>query len=132
MPVVDLTSTWVNPDTRPDWLGVTAVGRFHLGTDGARFERHHHKDHELWYIVRGKARVSTEGVESYVQAGDLVLTQAGETHDFVALYESVDGLFIETGLPDGGTPGHLYEATTDQGGHNVPVLPLPADFPVRE
>lgn len=131
MPVFDLTSTWLHAGTRPDWLETTGVGRFHLDTAGARFERHHHDDHEMWFIVSGKCMVESEGVRSYVQAGDLVVTQAGATHDVVELYETVEGLFIETGTPHPTSGGHLYADESDRGGHDVPVLPLPADFPAR-
>ena len=131
MPVMDLTTTWLNPDSRPDWLETTAVGRFHLDVTGARFERHHHTDHELWFIVAGKGKVVTDGSEHYVQAGDLVITRAGDSHDFIEVYESIDGLFIETGQPTAGTPGHLYEDDADRGGHDVLVVPIPADFPTR-
>jgi mannose-6-phosphate isomerase-like protein (cupin superfamily) len=129
---MDLTTTWLHPGSRPDWLETAAVGRFHLDVSGARFERHHHTDHELWFIVSGKAKVVTDGSEHYVQAGDLVITQAGDTHDFIELYESIDGLFVETGQPDAGTPGHLYTDDRDRGGHEVLVAAVPADFPKRE
>jgi mannose-6-phosphate isomerase-like protein (cupin superfamily) len=131
VPVMDLTTTWLHPGTRPDWLETTAVGRFRLEMVGARFERHHHSDHELWFIVAGKGKVLTDGVEQYVQAGDLVITRAGDSHDFIEIYETIDGLFIETGHPDGGTPGHLYADDAARGGHDVPFLPEPADFPAR-
>jgi mannose-6-phosphate isomerase-like protein (cupin superfamily) len=131
VPVIDLTSTWLHAETSPDWLTLTGVGRFHLDVTGARFDRHHHAHHELWYIVSGKGLVETEGDRRYVQAGDLVMTRAGETHDFVEIYESIDGLFIEMGLPDGTAGGHLYADDADRGGHTVAALPLPTDFPNR-
>jgi len=132
VPVFDLTSGWVNPDCRPAWLGVTAIGRFALPAKGARFDRHHHDDHELWLIVRGKAKVVTEQSEHYVQAGDVVMTQAGDAHDIVEIYEELEGFFVETGHPPGGRPGHLYDTDDERLGHDVRWRPLPSDFPVRQ
>ena len=104
MPVLP-PGAWLNPDSRPPWCEVTAAGRFAVPRDGGRFDRHHHDDHELWFIAEGKAKVLTDGAEHYVQAGDIVLTQAGDTHDVVEVYEDLRGFFVETGHPGGWTGG---------------------------
>jgi mannose-6-phosphate isomerase-like protein (cupin superfamily) len=132
MPVFDLTSEWVNPDNRPAWLATTAIGRFRVPKDAARFDRHHHDDHELWLIVRGKAKVLTDGVEHYVQSGDVVITRAGDPHDILEVYEELEGFFVETGHPSGGRVGHLHDSDEDRSGHRVIPLPLPPDFPARQ
>ncbi len=129
-PVFDLTTNWINPETRPDWLEVVAVGRFRVAA-GGRFDRHFHDDHELWIITEGRAKISSEGAEYFVQAGDLVMTPAREVHDVLEVYEELAGFFIETGHPPGGRVGHQYENDEDRAGHVVPGPPLPARFPVR-
>lgn len=126
MPVIE-PGSWLNPDSRPEWCEIGSIGRFTVSTDGGRFERHHHDDHEIWMIFEGKAKILVDGGERYVQAGDIVLTQAGDVHDIVEVYETVRGFFTETGLPQGGRVGHL-----DGVAHDVPALPLPSDFPVRQ
>jgi mannose-6-phosphate isomerase-like protein (cupin superfamily) len=125
MPVLP-PGRWLNPADRPDWCEVTGAGRFAVPLDGGRFERHHHDDHELWFISVGKARILVDGALQYVQAGDIVLTRAGDTHDIVEVYEALQGFFVETGLPQGGRAGHR-----DPVPHDVPARELPADFPVR-
>jgi quercetin dioxygenase-like cupin family protein len=125
-----LTSGWINPETRPDWLEVVAVGRFRVAA-GGRFDRHFHDDHELWIITEGKAKISSEGMEHFAQAGDLVMTPAQQIHDIVEVYEELAGFFIETGHPPGGRAGHQYEKDEDRAGHVVPGRPLPAEFPVH-
>jgi len=125
VPIIE-PGSWVNPDNRPDWCGTAAIGRFAIPMEGGRFERHHHDDDEIWLFSEGKAKIFVEGEERYVQSGDIVLTQAGDTHDIVEVYEPVKGFFVETGLPQGGRFGHL-----DGVAHDVIGLPLPADFPVR-
>jgi mannose-6-phosphate isomerase-like protein (cupin superfamily) len=117
---------WLNPADRPEWCEISGAGRFAVPVDGARFERHRHDDHELWFISAGKAKVEVDGEHRYVQAGDIVLTRAGEFHDFVEVYEPVSGFFTEIGVPAGGRTGHL-----DPEPHEVPGLPVPDDFPVR-
>ena len=130
MPVLP-PGTWLNPDSRPPWCEVTAAGRFAVPRDGGRFDRHHHDDHELWFIADGKAKVLTDGAEHYVQAGDIVLTRAGDSHDVVEVYEDLRGFFVETGHPSGGRGGHLHTTDLDAAGHDVSALDVPADFPVR-
>lgn len=125
MPVIE-PGSWLNPDNKPDWCEIGSIGRFTVPMEGGRFERHHHDDHEIWFIADGKARILVDGAHRYVQSGDIVLTRAGDTHDFVEVYETVRGFFTETGLPHGGRIGHL-----DGVAHDVPGRPLPADFPTR-
>lgn len=124
MPVIQAGS-WLNPDTRPEWSELAAVGRFTVDTAGARFERHHHDDDEIWLIWAGKAKILVDGRERYVRAGDIVLTRAGDPHDVLEVYETLRGFFVETGRPAGGRHGHL-----DPVPHDVPALPVPSDFPV--
>ena len=125
MPIIP-PGNWLNPETRPDWCEIGSIGRFTVATEGGRFERHHHDDHEVWMFSEGRGKIFLEGAEHYVQGGDIVLTQAGDIHDIVEVYETLRGFFIETGLPQGGRIGHL-----DGEAHDVPALPLPADFPLR-
>jgi mannose-6-phosphate isomerase-like protein (cupin superfamily) len=130
-PVIDLTSGWVHEGTRPPWLGPISVGRFRVPVAGARFDRHHHDDHEIWLVHRGKAKVLTDGVAHYVQAGDVVITQAGDAHDILEVYQDLEGFFVETGYPPGGRAGHQYNLEQERLGHAVECSPLPADFPAR-
>ncbi|GAA0901104.1 hypothetical protein GCM10009557_77140 [Virgisporangium ochraceum] len=120
---------WINPSDRPGWCAVAGAGRFAVPVHGGRFERHHHDDDEIWFISAGKARILVDGGERYVQAGDIVLTRAGDTHDVVEVYEALHGFFVETGLPAGGRVGHLYRDPADAAGHDVPRRPVPEDFP---
>ena len=130
MPVIE-PGSWVHPGSKPDWSEIATIGRFAVSVDGGRFDRHHHDDHEIWFITEGKGKVLVDGGERYVQSGDIVLTQAGDTHDIVEVYETIRGFFTETGLPAGGRVGHLHANEEDAAGHVVTALPLPADFPAR-
>lgn len=125
MPVIP-PGSWLSPEERPDGCAFSAAGRFSVPLEGARFDRHHHDEDELWFISSGKGKIFTDGHEHYVQAGDIVLTRRGDVHDFLEVYEAVTGFFTEAGLEPGGRWGHL-----DPTPHDVPALPLPADFPVR-
>ena len=79
----------------------------------------------------GEGQGPTDGGEYYVQAGDIVLTRAGDSHDVVEVYEDLRGYFVETGHPSGGRAGHLHTTDAEAAGHDVPALDVPADFPVR-
>lgn len=130
MPVIE-PGSWVHPGSKPEWSEIGTIGRFAVSVDGGRFDRHHHDDHEIWFITEGKGKVLVDGGERYVQSGDIVLTQAGDPHDIVEVYETIRGFFTETGLPAGGRVGHLHANEEDAAGHVVTALPLPADFPTR-
>lgn len=131
MPVIP-PGSWLNPADRPEWAAqIATIGRFAIPVDGGRFDRHFHDDHEVWMLWEGRAKIFIEGRERYVQAGDIILTEAGDTHDFVEVYETVRGFFTETGHPSGGRVGHLHHSEADAAGHAVPASPLPADFPER-
>ena len=125
MPII-VPGSWLNPDTKPAWSAFTSAGRFAIPLEGGRFETHHHDEEELWFIIEGKAKILVEGTEQYVQSGDIVLTERGDTHDFVEVYEPVRGFFTTAGLQDGASAGHL-----DGVAHDVPAAPLPHDFPLR-
>ncbi len=118
--------SWLDPAEKPEWCAFSSAGRFAVPMDGGRFERHHHDEDELWFISAGKGKIFVDGAEQYVQSGDIILTRRGDVHDFVEVYEPVSGFFTESGLSEGGQWGHLGGVE-----HDVPGLPLPADFPVR-
>ena len=125
MPIIE-PGSWLNPENKPAWSAFTSAGRFAIPLEGGRFERHHHDEEELWFITEGKARVLVDGVSQYVQAGDIVLTQRGDVHDFVEVYEPVRGFFVTAGVEAGGRSGHI-----DGVAHDVAVASVPADFPTR-
>jgi mannose-6-phosphate isomerase-like protein (cupin superfamily) len=122
--------SWLRPES-DDASGQVAAGRFAVPFEGGRFDRHLHDDDEIWFVSNGKASIVVDGREQYVQAGDIVLHPAGTVHDVVAVYEPLAGFFSETGHPTGGRSGHRHADPADADGHDVPGLPLPADFPTR-
>jgi mannose-6-phosphate isomerase-like protein (cupin superfamily) len=125
VPIIE-PGSWLNPENRPEWSAFTSAGRFAIPLEGGRFERHHHDEEELWFITEGKGRIVVDGEERYIQGGDIVLTERGDVHDIIAVYEPIRGFFTTSGLPEGGRSGHI-----DGVAHDVPALPLPVDFPSR-
>lgn len=123
---------WLGPHNAAESAGTATAGRFAIPLGGGRFDRHLHDDDELWFVAAGKGKMLLEGVEVYIQAGDIVLSPAGLPHDVLEVYEAIAGFFSETGHPAGGRSGHLHENEADAAGHEVPARPLPADFPVRD
>ncbi len=85
----------------------------------------------FWLVHRGRAKVLTDGVPLYIQAGDVVITQAGDPHDILEVYQELEGFFVETGYPPGGRAGYQYNFGHERLGHVVECAPLPADFPSR-
>jgi mannose-6-phosphate isomerase-like protein (cupin superfamily) len=119
----------MNADNRPQWSGVTSAGIFSVSTSDGRFDNHYHDCHEYWLVFKGKAKVMSEGVESYVQRGDIVCTKAGDDHDVVEIYEDMEAFWFEDATGEGGRIGHLHRTESDAAGHPVPHKPIPEDFP---
>ena len=62
-------------------------------------------------IFRGKAKVMTEGQTFYVEAGDIVCTNASDEHDVLEVYEDLEAFFLEDATPPNGRTGHLHRDT---------------------
>jgi mannose-6-phosphate isomerase-like protein (cupin superfamily) len=119
------TGEWLNPHDRPSWCDIGSAGRFAIPSSDGRFDRHFHEAPELWFISDGRARVSVGDESSYVGPGDIVLTPPGVVHDIVEMYEPLSGFFCHPS----GDHAHRHASADDAAGHEVPLLPRPADFP---
>ncbi|GGM37414.1 hypothetical protein GCM10007977_043540 [Dactylosporangium sucinum] len=124
-------SDWLHDATRPPAAPFGSAGRFAVPLHGGRFDRHFHDTAELWFVAEGRAKILVDGAERYVQSGDIVLTLAGDEHDFIEVYETVRGFFAESPVPPGGRGGHRHTDPGLAAGHDVPTRPLPGDFPAR-
>lgn len=95
---------------RPDWVRWSAFG-IGVVDDAEKFDRHYHDADEYWLIFEGRARVTSEGQEYVIGAGDIVCTRKGEEHDIV---EILDGplrcFWIEDELRGRKRPGHLHKS----------------------
>jgi mannose-6-phosphate isomerase-like protein (cupin superfamily) len=129
MPVIRAIEQALTSGNRPAWCDATSVGIFSVSTEGGWFDCHFHDCDEYWLIFAGKARVRTEGVEFYVQKGDIVCTHAGDEHDVLEVYEELEAFYFEAATQPDGRIGHLHRDAEQAAGHPVPHLPLPVDFP---
>ena len=89
-------------ENRPEWCGVTNAGVFRVPTENGRADAHYHDCNEYWLIFRGKAKIMTEGKTFYVKPGDIVCTKAGDEHDILEVYESLEAFYFEDATPEGG------------------------------
>ena len=74
-------------------------------------DNHYHDCDEFWIIVEGEAVAVSEGTFFHVQAGDCVLTGAGDHHDMPDVTSPVRAVFFETTLLGAKQTGHLWEHT---------------------
>jgi mannose-6-phosphate isomerase-like protein (cupin superfamily) len=128
MTVVHLGERAMGPTNRPKWCEVVGMGNFRIRAD-AIFDRHFHDSPEYWLFYEGKGKVMVGDDAYYVQAGDVVCTPAGASHDIVEIYEELEGFYLEEKLPEDGSIGHRYRDGAEAEGHPVPLKPLPSDFP---
>ena len=127
-PIVNTLHTNMNPKNRPSWCNVTSAAVL-KGMNSGHFDRHYHDCNEYWLICTGKAKIWIDGKTYYVKDGDIVCTKAGQEHDVLEVYEPIVGYHFEDATPPGGRVGHLHKTEADAKGHDVPRLPVPADFP---
>ncbi len=64
-----------------------------------------------------------------MKPGDIVCTKAGDEHDILEVYESLEAFYFEDATPEDGRVGHLHRDAEKAKGHPVPNLPIPEDFP---
>jgi hypothetical protein len=86
MTVIRASEGALGPENRPDWCLTPRAGYFELAKEGGEHDCHYHEYNELYLIGRGKAKIWIDGVESYVQAGDIVCIHAGDEHDILEIY----------------------------------------------
>lgn len=129
MPVFRTSEKPMKAGNRPTWSRVTGAGLFKVPVENGKFDRHFHDCDEYWLIYTGKAKVMTEGQEYYVKPGDIICTKAGDEHDFVEVYETIEAFFFEDAIPQDGRVGHQHRDEVKAKGHPVPYKPLPKDFP---
>jgi cupin domain len=128
MTVVHLGEGHMGANNRPDWCKIVGMGAFRIKPD-AMFDRHFHDSPEYWMFYEGKGKVTVGDETFYVNAGDVVCTPPGSSHDIVEIYEELEGFYLEEPLPEGGTIGHQHEGERDSVGHRIPLVALPDDFP---
>ena len=129
MPVVRTAKKAMSKANRPRWSRVTSAGIFTVPAKGGRFDCHYHDCNEYWLIFKGRAKVMSEGKRCYVGPGDIVCTKAGDEHDILEVYESLEGYWFEDATAKGGKVGHLHRDPLSAKGHAVPHKPLPKGFP---
>ena len=127
-PIVNTLKQSMTAKNRPSWSTVTSSAVL-KGVNSGHFDRHYHDCNEYWLIAKGKAKVWIDGQSYYVTDGDIVCIKKGLEHDILELYEPLVGFHFEDATPPGGRTGHLHKTDVDAKGHDVPTLPLPADFP---
>jgi len=129
MPVIRTRIMPLGEGNRPTWSSVTSAGLFTIPVEGGKFDCHFHDCDEYWLIYAGKAKVMSEGQEFYVQSGDIVCTRAGDEHDFLEVYETIEAFYFEDAVPIGSRIGHLHKDEAKAKGHPVHHKLLPQDFP---
>ena len=124
-----LIRNFLGPATRPAWSTVTSAGIFRVPAVNGRFDCHYHDCNEYWLFFAGKGKATSEGQTFYIKAGDILATRAGDEHDIIEVYETLEAFWFEDATPAGGKVGHLHRSPEKAKGHAVPHLPLPPDFP---
>ncbi len=124
MPVIRTSESFMGKGNRPEWSDVTRAGIFRISTKGDRIDCHYHDCNEYWLIVKGKAKIMSEGKEYYVKPGDIVCTQAGDEHDVLEVYQDLEAFWFEDMTPQSGRVGHLHRDREKAKGHQVPAKPI--------
>lgn len=105
----------------PDWCrvagGIVAMGAS-TRDRGGTVEMHFHDCEEFWFVLAGRARVTTEGGEHVVSTGDVVCTRMGDEHAILEVLEApYQQVWIECNLRGPRRRGHLHT------GQDAPAAP---------
>ncbi len=109
MPIIMATER----DVKPEWVPFSGWGVYRA-PQGSSCEVHYHDCDEYWFVVEGKARVMTEGVEYEVGPGDMVATRQGDEHAVLEVLEDVVWVFLADELKGEKRPGHLHRCGNPQ------------------
>jgi mannose-6-phosphate isomerase-like protein (cupin superfamily) len=98
----------------PDWCkvagGIVAMGASSRGPEGT-VELHFHDCEEFWFVLKGKARIVTEGQEHVVERGDVVCTHMGDEHAILEVLDApYEQVWIECDLRGRMRRGHLHRS----------------------
>ena len=81
---------------------------------GQGAELHYHDAEEFWFVLKGKARIVTEGKEAVVESGDVVCTKLGDEHAILEVVEEpYTQVWIECNLRGQKRHGHLHRGKND-------------------
>ena len=99
-------------DRAPGWCkvagGIVAMGASSRDRDGS-VELHFHDSEEFWFVLKGKARIVTEGAEHVVQPGDVVCTHRGDEHAILEVLDApYEQVWLECNLRGRKRKGHLH------------------------
>lgn len=101
----------------PQWCkiagGICAMGSSSR-EPGKTVEMHFHDCDEFWFVIKGKARVVTEGEERVVATGDVVCTRMGDEHAILEVVEApYQQVWIECNRRGRGRKGHLHKGVDE-------------------
>jgi len=101
-------------DNVPEWIrivgGINAMGCSTRDKSSPPVELHYHDAEEFWFVLKGKARVMTEGKEYIVAPGDVVCTHKGDEHAILEIIEEpYTQVWVECNLRGEKRSGHLHK-----------------------
>jgi mannose-6-phosphate isomerase-like protein (cupin superfamily) len=101
----------------PGWCkieeGICGMGVWACGLDG-QAEPHFHDNEEFWFVIRGRARVRTEGEERAVERGDVVCTRMGDEHAVLEILEApYEHVWVACNSRGRGRRGHLHRGVDE-------------------
>jgi mannose-6-phosphate isomerase-like protein (cupin superfamily) len=100
-------------DRVPSWVkisgGINAMGCSTRDKSSPPVELHYHDAEEFWFVLKGKAKVMTEGKEYVVEPGDIVCTHKGDEHAILEIVEEpYTQVWVECNLRGEKRSGHLH------------------------
>ena len=103
MPLIEGPNVPPNPEAFTAWgLSRHAAGEINP------VELHYHDCDEWYFVVAGRMRVMSEGIELEMGKGDVLLTPMGEEHAILEVLEDVTMFWLEGPLRGQKRPGHLH------------------------
>jgi mannose-6-phosphate isomerase-like protein (cupin superfamily) len=77
-------------------------------------EPHHHDCDEFVFMISGKMRIRSEGVDFVLVPGDVLATRMGDDHEILEIIEDTRYFWLEGALRGQKRHGHLHSGREKQ------------------
>ncbi|MFZ4508320.1 MAG: cupin domain-containing protein [Fimbriimonas sp.] len=102
------------PNRVPDVAAYAAWGlAFHAAGEIDPIPLHFHDCDEYYFIVEGRLKVQSEGIEYEMAKGDVLFTRMGDEHAILEVYEDTKLFWLEGPLQGRKRLGHLFRGIDD-------------------
>ena len=89
------------------------LARFKAGQKNVT-EPHYHDCDEFVFMIEGKMRMRSEGMDYVLVPKDVLVTRMGDEHEILEILEDTTYFWLQTKLKGQKRQGHLYRSSKEE------------------